>query len=147
MEILVAFIQSVNKGHKNLLMGLANAFEFLGRDDLKTAAVTMRRDMLDAETQPMPLRDFIGVPAGLADGLDSMGVRHALDLLKVSRTRTDRAVLAGALGVPYQDLLALVKMADLSRLIAVKAVRARLYCFRALTPWTNGLPRTPCTCI
>jgi hypothetical protein len=127
LELLDAFLQSIDKGLKNLLMGLANVFEFQGRDDLKTAAVTMRRDMLDAETRPMPLRDFLGVPKSLFDGLESRGMRHAYDLLGACRTPADRAGLARELGVPYQDLLALVKMADLSRLFAVKAVRARLY--------------------
>ena len=127
LDVLEAFIQSMDKGHKNLLMGLANVFEFQGRDELKTAAVTMRREMLDAEIKPMPLRDFIGIAPELVASLEAKGIRHALDLLQVCRTATDRIALAKEFDVPYQDLLALVKMADLSRLFAVKAVRSRLY--------------------
>jgi hypothetical protein len=87
----------------------------------------MRRELLDAETKPMPLRDLIGVAPELVASLEAKGIQHAVDLLQVCRTPTDRAALAGDLGVPEQDLLDLVKMADLSRLFAVKAVRARLY--------------------
>jgi hypothetical protein len=127
LELLEAFIQSVDKGRKNLLMGLANVFEFQGRDDLKKAAMTMRRSMLNAETRPMPLRDFIGVAPEVVASLEAKGIQHAVDLLQVCRTPADRVVLARDLAVPDQDLLDLVKMADLSRLFAVKAVRARLY--------------------
>jgi len=127
LEDLRAFIQSVNKGQKNLLMGLANVFDFQGKGALKNAAIQMRRDMLDADVKPMPLRKFVGVEGSLIDALEARGMRDAHQLLRSCRTPEARKALASDLNVPYKTLLDLVKMADLSRLFAVKAVRTRLY--------------------
>lgn len=127
LEDLKAFIQASKKGQKNLLMGLANVFGFQGKDDLRAAAVQMRRAMLDEDVKPMPLRDFIGVHETLLTHLQEKGIRDTWQLLDACRTPESRKALAAELGVLFKSLLDLVKMADLSRLFAVKAVRARLY--------------------
>lgn len=124
---LVAFIQSAEKKQKNLLLGLANVFEFIGREDLKVSALKMRRAILNKEIKPMRLKDFLGVDQSLIAFLDAKGLRDAWSLLHISKTPEARHDLADELDVPYQDLLDLVKMADLSRMFAVKAVRTRLY--------------------
>ena len=126
-EDLQAFIQSAKKGQKNLLLGLSNVFDFQGKDDLKTAAMKMRRAMLDKEVKPMRLRDFIGVDPWLIEALKAKGLRDAHQLLKACLTNEMRDSLAAELNIPYKSLLDLVKMADLSRIFAVKAVRTRLY--------------------
>ena len=124
---LHTFILSTEKGQKNLLLGLANVFEFQGRDALKAAALQLRRELLNKETKPMRLKDFIGVDPSLITELEAKGLRNAHQLLRACRTRDMRLALAAELGVPYQNLLDLVKMADLSRIRGVKAVRTRLY--------------------
>jgi hypothetical protein len=75
----------------------------------------------------MCLKDFIGVNQALITHLESKGLRDAWQLLRTCKTPADRQKLADELDVPYQDLLELVKMADLSRIRAVKAKRTRLY--------------------
>jgi len=127
LEDLQAFIQSAKKGQKNLLLGLANVFEFQGKDDLKTAAMQMRRAILNKEIKPMRLKDFIGVDHALIAALENKGMRDAHQLLHACRTYKARQALAANLDVPYKDMLDLVKMADLSRIFAVKSVRTRLY--------------------
>jgi hypothetical protein len=54
-------------------------------------------------------------------------VHDAHQILKTCQTPEARHALKGELNFPYQDILDLVKMADLSRIFAVKAVRTRLY--------------------
>ncbi len=127
IEDLQEFIQSKKKGQKNLLLGLSNVFEYQGKGNLRTAALKIRRAMLDKEIKPMRLQDFLKVDRALVSELKSKGIRDAHQLLKVSRTQEERRRLALELNVPYEDLLNLVKMADLSRMFAVKAVRSRLY--------------------
>lgn len=124
---LEAFIQSKKKGEKNLLLGLANVFEFQGKDELKTSAMQMRRAMLDKKVRSMRLKDFLGVEPGLILALKGKGLRDAHQLLKTCQTPEKRLTLSAELNVPYKELLDLVKMADLSRIFAVKAVRTRLY--------------------
>ncbi len=127
LEILETFIRSVNKGQKNLLMGLANVFGFQGKEALKKAAIEMRRNMLNQEIKPMPLNEYIGVDETLITALEEKGIRDAYQLLHTCQSPEERKALANELNIAYDILLDLVKMADLSRLFAVKAVRARLY--------------------
>ena len=127
LEDLKNFIQSQKKGKKNLLLGLSNVFEFQGREGLKSAALKMRREMLDKQVNPMRLKDFLKVDKELIAALTVKNIRDAHQLLKICQTYEDRKGLAEELKVPYEDLLDLVKMADLSRIFAVKAVRTRLY--------------------
>ena len=127
VALLTTFIQSVQKGKKNLLLGLSDVFDFQQRENLKNAALEMRRAILDKQVKPMRLKDFLGVDQTLLTRLEARGLRDAWQLLRVCKTPADRQKLARQLDVPYNELLDLVKMADLSRMRAVKAVRTRLY--------------------
>ncbi len=127
MDHLETFIHTAEKRQKNLCLGLINVFDFQGKQELKRAAAKMRSSMLKQERKPMRLQNFIGVDERILTGLKVKGIRDAWQLLKVCRTLEARKALASELGVAYQDLLDLVKMADLSRMFAVKAVRTRLY--------------------
>jgi len=127
LEDLKDFIHSTKKGQKNLLLGLSGVFEYLGKEELQTAARQMRSEMLKKERKPMKLRDFLGVDHELIRALKEIGVHDAHQLLKTCPTPESRHTLADELYVSYQELLELVKMADLSRMFAVKAVRTRLY--------------------
>jgi hypothetical protein len=121
------FIASRKNKQKNLLLGLINVFDFQGRDKMKTAATQLRSSLLKEEIKPMRLKDFIRVNEDLIIGLQNLGIQDAWQLLHACRTPSERLKLASRLGVPYHSLLDLVKMADLSRIFAVKAVRTRLY--------------------
>jgi len=124
---LTAFIQSTKKRQKNLLLGLSDVFACQEREDLKTAALKMRRVILDQQIKPMRLKDFLGVDQSLVTRLEAKGLRDAWQLLRACRTPADRQKLADKLDVAYPELLDLVIMADLSRVRAVKAKRTRLY--------------------
>ena len=127
VEHLANFIESVKKRQKNVLLGLSDVFAFQEREALKTAALKMRRALLDKQIKPMHLKDFIGVDQALISHLEAKGIRDAWQLLRACKTPPDRQKLADELDVPYPELLDLVKMADLSRIKAVKAKRTRLY--------------------
>jgi len=127
IDHLEGFIQSAEKRQKNLCLGLINVFDFQGKETLKTTAAKIRGVMLKKERKPMRMKDFLGVDESLIAGLNAKGINDAWQLLKACQTVAARKELAADLGVAYQDLLALVKMADLSRMFAVKAVRTRLY--------------------
>lgn len=127
VDHLTAFIQSAKKSQKTLLLGLSDVFDFQQREDLKNEALKIRRAILDQQVKPMRLKDFIGVDQGLITRLEARGIRDAWQLLHACKTLVDRQKLADELGILYPELLDLVKMADLSRIKAVKAKRTRLY--------------------
>jgi len=124
---LQTFIDAANKRQKTLLLGLAGVFAFQGKENLETGAMEMRRAMLNKEIKSMRLQDFLGVDQALVASLAEKGMRNAHQLLKACQTHETRQMLAKEIDVPYKDLLDLVKMADLSRIRGVKAVRTRLY--------------------
>ena len=126
-EVLENFILSAKKSQKNLLLGLAGVFEYQGKEDLKSYAMKMRRAILDKERKPMRLKDFLGVDQALIKALEEKDIRDAHQLLQACRTPEERKILAAELDVSNNALLELVKMADLSRIVAVKKVRTKLY--------------------
>ena len=89
-EDLEAFIQSAEEKQKNLLLGLANVFEFQGKDTLKTTVLQMRRSMLNKENKPIRLRDFLGMDPRLIAALEARDVRDAWQLLHICPTPEDR---------------------------------------------------------
>lgn len=127
MEILKDFILSMKKGQKNLLLGLANVFDYQERECLRESALKMRRDLLKKAAKPMHLQDFLKVDQIVIARLKKKGIEDAHQLLTICSTNEDRKKLSQELNIPYSELLDLVKMADLSRIFAVKAVRTRLY--------------------
>ena len=73
------------------------------------------------------LKDFLGVNDGHVARLAEAGIKTAPQMLEAGRTRARRKALAGRTGIPEKAILELVKLSDLSRIWAVKAIRARLY--------------------
>lgn len=124
---LQGFLKVSKKQPKNLLYGLTGFFDYIGREDLKQVAGVMRSEMLDKDRKPLLLRELVGVDPGLLGKLAEKGIRNANQLLAVSHDHASREELANSLGVGYQELLDMVKMADLSRLFSVKTTRTRLY--------------------
>jgi len=75
----------------------------------------------------MKLREFLGVDEASVVRLEATGVVTTRDLLAVGGTSEARRRLAAQADVPLDGIVELVKLADLSRLTGVKAIRARLY--------------------
>jgi hypothetical protein len=59
--------------------------------------------------------------------LEAAGIKNVDQMLKAGRTANDREHLSQRTGIPRDSILEFVKLSDLTRLGAVKSVRARLY--------------------
>jgi predicted flap endonuclease-1-like 5' DNA nuclease len=116
-----------NQGNKNLARAIALYYAMLASPELVKAANSFRQAELEKERQPMNLSKLIGVDKGHMARLKQLGILNAAQLLERSRTKAERVELAARAGIPYARLLELVKLADLTRIMGVKAVRARLY--------------------
>lgn len=86
-----------------------------------------RCEMKEKKRNPFKLKEFRGVNPGHIEILNGVGIKNAEQMLKVGRTRKQRATLAKETGIPEKKILELVKLSDLARLPGVKGIRARLY--------------------
>jgi hypothetical protein len=77
--------------------------------------------------KPFALAKFRGVDPEYASRLEAAGIQDVEQMLRAGRTPGDRQALSEQTGVPREAILEFVKLADLSRIGATRAVRARLY--------------------
>jgi hypothetical protein len=77
--------------------------------------------------KPFPMKKFRDVDQEYAEKLAEIGVKNVNQMLEAGRTPDSRKSLAGKTGIPLESILELVKLSDLSRIGAVKTIRARLY--------------------
>jgi len=73
------------------------------------------------------LKKFHGVEQDHAIKLAAIGIKNVNQMLEAGRKPADRKSLAAKTGIPLESILELVKLSDLSRIGAVKTIRARVY--------------------
>jgi DNA-binding transcriptional regulator YhcF (GntR family) len=122
------YAKTLSKGEiKERMRGLALYFKFVGNLPLARLASDIREQEISKTRTIFKLREFRGVSLDEVSKLEATGIVTVEDMLTAGRTLASRQQLAEQTGVSPQVILELVKLSDLSRLGAVKAVRARLY--------------------
>lgn len=119
--------QLPQKELKIYMRALALFYRWLGNEELKELARSMRAKETAKTRRVFNLREFKGVNLNHVAKLEAMGVKNVEDMLTAARTSQLRKELEEISGVPYESILELVKLSDLSRLRGVKGIRARLY--------------------
>ncbi|MFX1368545.1 MAG: DUF4332 domain-containing protein [Promethearchaeota archaeon] len=123
------FVSSVLAGNgvAKFMWTLQHYFSFIGNKELLTHSQKIREVHTAKKRQPFKLRDFKGVNQDAIEKLAKVGIHSVDDMIQEGRTKKQRKDLAAKIGVKSNDILELAKLSDLTRLGAVKAVRARLY--------------------
>jgi hypothetical protein len=106
---------------------IALYYSMSGKRDLSAVAGDHREEATAKSRKPFEIKNFRGVARDQVDRLRAVGIVDVDQMLRRGRTRDSREKLSQETGVPLPAILELVKMSDLSRLGAIKAVRARLY--------------------
>ncbi|KAB2867186.1 MAG: DUF4332 domain-containing protein [Anaerolineae bacterium] len=112
---------------KETMRGLALYYQFTGNMALARTAGAIREQRIAVTRQIFKVREFLGVSADEISKLEAIGIITVEHMLEAGRTTQARQELTEQTGVPPEVILELVKLSDLSRLGAVKRVRARLY--------------------
>jgi hypothetical protein len=112
---------------KGRMRGLSLYFGFSGNAALADLAGEIREEGIAKTRKSFKLRDFRGVRAEDISRLAEIGVVTVDDMLLAGKTPEARRQLSLQTGITPQSILELVKLSDLSRMGAVKTVRARLY--------------------
>jgi len=112
---------------KKRMRALALYLKAVGNLKMATFASGIREGEIAGTRKAFKLGGFRGVDPAAIDTLAAIGVVTTDDLLALGATPQARRQLAAKTKIPATVILELVKLSDLSRLGAVKSVRARLY--------------------
>jgi ribosomal protein S18 acetylase RimI-like enzyme len=125
---LCDYVDSLDPGSVNKrIRGLALYYRFRRNEALARLASEMRAERIARTRSSFKLGQFRGVDPEHIARLDALEIVTVEDILSAGDTPEKRQQLAEKSGAPLPAILKLVKLADLSRLGAIKAVRARLY--------------------
>ncbi|MEW5868269.1 MAG: DUF4332 domain-containing protein [Chloroflexota bacterium] len=112
---------------KERLRALALYYRFIGSAPLAKLAGGIREQRIARTRQAFKLGEFRGVSLEAVAKLEAIGIVTVEHMLAAGPTPEARLQLAEQTGLSLETILELVKLSDLSRLGAVKSVRARLY--------------------
>jgi hypothetical protein len=128
LQAFIAFLESsgseVPKSH---CRGIGLYYRFIGNDTLASAASDIREKAIAGSRRALLLKDIKGVNLKYVELLREMSITNTQEMLKAGKTPKLRAALSRQTGIPNGAIMEFVKLSDLSRLKAVKSVRARLY--------------------
>jgi len=95
----------------SFISAVRNYYDFTGDDRMKYTL-----DELDYQRpQPYKLTRHIGAEPEYIESLASLGIKTSRELIQAGKTKGDRKRLSEKTGIPYEKVLELVKLSDLSR--------------------------------
>lgn len=84
------------------------------------------RELNSTLPKPNKIADFIKIAKGTISNLEKIGISNTEKLYYKVTTKSDRQKLADSIGIKYQDILELTKLADLSRIKWVGVTYAQM---------------------
>jgi hypothetical protein len=124
----VAELQTRHPGKiKTRIRGLGLYYQFAGNPQLASLAAAIREREIAKTRRVFKLKEFRGVNLEYVNQLESVGIVNVEQMLQAGKTPDGRQQLSTKSRVPLAAILELVKLSDLSRVGALKSVRARLY--------------------
>lgn len=111
----------------NDLRALALYFRFIGSSELARYASELREESIAGSRRAFKLGQFQGVDQDHTAKLAAEGIVDVNQMISAGRTPELRGELARRTGIPLRSIEEYVRLSDLSRLGAIKTVRARLY--------------------
>ena len=106
------------------LWGIKEYYGFISKEELELEANAMIGERYLSQFK---LKDFVGVKQSYIKKLAKEGIKTAKEMLYAGLNKQNRRKLSRNTGIPVEDVLELVKLADQARIGGHKKVRARLY--------------------
>ncbi|MDK2951076.1 MAG: chlorosome envelope protein [Kosmotogales bacterium] len=107
------------------LWGLIFYYEFTENEKMKNLSRKLRGSV--SKKSSFPLKEFVDVDKNTVGKLEAEGIKDADKLLKTAFDKKSVEILSEKTGITEEQIVKLVKLADLSRLNGVKGIRAVLY--------------------
>lgn len=127
ISAFMEFAVADNLKIKQYLRSIALYFKFIGETELCKFAGQQREKKILKNRTIFKLRDFKGVDQNQIKLLEKFGITNVNQMIDNGKTWNLREQLSKKTGIPLENILEYVKLSDLSRLGAVKSVRAKLY--------------------
>ena len=115
------------KEAKAQMRALGLYYKFVGNERLAKVAGQIREAGIAQTRRTFKLAEFRGVNRADVAKLAAQGIVTVEEMLAAGKTLQERQQLVEQTGIASETILELVKLSDLARLGAVRAVRARLY--------------------
>ena len=106
------------------LWGIKEYYDFISKKALELEANAMIGERYLSQFK---VKDFVGVNQSYIKKLAKQGIKTAKEMLYAGLDKQKRKALSRNTGIPLDDILELVKLADQARIGGHKKVRARLY--------------------
>lgn len=133
LESYVSWLESESgESASKPLWALRYYFDFIDNLELSALAGELRGERI--KRKPFLLKMIRGINQEYIARLGALYIENTDQMLEAGRTPRLRQELAEKTGIPLESILEFVKLADLTRLGAVRSVRARLYHDAGLTP-------------
>ncbi|MHA2179551.1 MAG: DUF4332 domain-containing protein [Candidatus Thorarchaeota archaeon] len=126
LENYVLWVEENTKEKANKsLWALTIYYNFIEQEEMARLASFLRGKRI--KPKPFPLSKFRGVNQEYVSKLEQIGIINVEQMIERGSTPEQREKIASELGVPQESILEFVKLSDLTRIGAVRTVRARLY--------------------
>jgi hypothetical protein len=86
----------------------------------------LRREIASSQPKPVNLSEYPNIRKKTTETLEHLGIKNSKQLFYLVRTDVDRHALSQKTGIPYDEILELTKLTDVSRIKWVGANFARL---------------------
>jgi hypothetical protein len=124
----IEYQESIQKGlARKIVRGVALYYEFTNHPEIAKRVWTYRENAISKKRHVFLLKDFMGVEEAYVLKLAELGIANVNQMIEAGKSAAMREQLASDTGIPLDVILEYVKLADLTRIGALRRVRARLY--------------------
>jgi len=129
LEAFVLWKKKQRKSVNSYLWAIHRYYEYTSNEPMRRLANDMRQQEIATgrgRRRSLKLKDIQGVAAEHIEKLAAIGIVDVEGVLEAGRTKEEREELSRRSGVPLDEVMELVKLADLTRIVDIKGVRVRL---------------------
>jgi len=129
LEAFVSWKKKQRESVNSYLWAIHRYYEYTLNEPMRRLATDRRQQEIDAgrgRRRSLRLKDIQGVDAQDTEKLAAVGIADVEGLLEAGRTKEEREELSRRSGVALDEVLELVKLADLTRIVDIKGLRVRL---------------------
>jgi hypothetical protein len=129
LESFVSWKKKQKKSVNSYLWAIYRYYEYASNEPMRKLANDIRRKEIDkrrGKRKSLSLKDIQGVDHEHIKKLNAIGIIDVKGMLGAGRTNEEREELSRKSSVPLDEILELVKLADLTRIVDIKGVRVSL---------------------
>ncbi|MHA2246829.1 MAG: DUF4332 domain-containing protein [Candidatus Hodarchaeales archaeon] len=120
------FYETEKKTARTALYALIHYYKSIPNEQMALKAQELRKPR-KAKKSPFSLNQMLGINPKFIERLANVGIKTANQMIEAGKTKSQRLSLAKRLDIPYDIILELVKLSDLSRVGYVRTKFTRLF--------------------